>query len=100
MVPVISGHPSAVMTDEMVAAPMKDTASGEDGDRESVKSGSDVSVMDGERGDGQLVKEEERDEGTVKVHVYMAYWAAIGSCLAPLILLSLFMMQGLSASLT
>ncbi|XP_013401317.1 multidrug resistance-associated protein 7 [Lingula anatina] len=44
--------------------------------------------------DGALVQEEEKDTGIVKFHVYQAYWKAVGHCLAPLILISLFLMQG------
>ena len=44
--------------------------------------------------DGILVKEEEREEGVVKFSVYKMYWQSVGVILAPLILLSLFLMQG------
>jgi len=44
--------------------------------------------------DGELVKEEEKDVGVVAFSVYQSYWFAVGSFLAPLILLSLFLMQG------
>ena len=42
-----------------------------------------------------LVKEEEKEVGVVAVRVYWAFWLAVGNVLAPLILLSLFLMQGL-----
>ena len=45
--------------------------------------------------DGELVKEEEKDVGVVAFSVYQSYWFAVGSILAPLILLSLFLMQGM-----
>lgn len=41
-----------------------------------------------------LMMEEERAVGTVAFHVYRSYWTAIGSFLASLILLFLFLMQG------
>lgn len=44
--------------------------------------------------DEGLVKEEEKEVGVVKLHVYKSYWLAIGHCLATSILLSLFLMQG------
>ena len=50
---------------------------------------------DGEKKDsGVLVKEEEREEGVVKFSVYRMYWKSIGMVLAPLILISLLLMQG------
>ena len=44
--------------------------------------------------DGSLVKEEEREVGVVKLHVYKSYWLAVGHCLATSILLALLLMQG------
>ena len=44
--------------------------------------------------DGSLVQEEEKDTGVIKTHVYGAYWRAVGGCLATMVLLSLFFMQG------
>ena len=44
-------------------------------------------------GDGRLVNEETQDTGVVKLHVYSVYWKAVGSCLAPAVLLSLLLMQ-------
>ncbi|XP_011404304.1 PREDICTED: multidrug resistance-associated protein 7-like isoform X1 [Amphimedon queenslandica] len=43
--------------------------------------------------DGVLVKEEEMEEGVVKVGVYWSYWVSVGLVLAPAVLLSLFLMQ-------
>ena len=43
---------------------------------------------------GVLVKEEEREEGVVKFSVYQMYWKSVGMVLAPMILFSLFLMQG------
>jgi hypothetical protein len=44
--------------------------------------------------DDALVQEEEKETGVVKGHVYWTYWLAVGRCLAPLVLLSIFLMQG------
>ena len=45
--------------------------------------------------DGGIMEQEEKERGVVKLAVYSAYWKAVGSCLSPLILLSLFFMQGM-----
>ena len=41
-----------------------------------------------------LVQEEEREVGVVALKVYIAYWAAVGSILAPAIFIALLLMQG------
>ena len=41
------------------------------------------------------MKEEEKEEGVVKFSVYWVYWMSVGMILAPLVLLSLFLMQGM-----
>ena len=41
-----------------------------------------------------LVQEEEKEVGVVALSVYLAYWAAVGSLLAPAIFVALFLMQG------
>lgn len=43
---------------------------------------------------GRLVQEESKSEGAVALHVYRAYWRAMGSGLATAILISLLLMQG------
>lgn len=43
---------------------------------------------------GRLVQEESKGEGAVALHVYGAYWRAMGSGLASAILISLLLMQG------
>ncbi|ESO85415.1 hypothetical protein LOTGIDRAFT_183817 [Lottia gigantea] len=40
-----------------------------------------------------LMSEEEKEKGVVKLHVYKSYWTAVGNCLAPCILIALFLMQ-------
>ncbi|XP_029387254.1 multidrug resistance-associated protein 7 isoform X3 [Mus pahari] len=42
---------------------------------------------------GRLVQEESKSEGAVALHVYRAYWRAMGSGLATAILISLLLMQ-------
>ena len=44
--------------------------------------------------DNALVKEEEKEVGVVALSVYKSYWLAVGFVLTPMILLSLFLMQG------
>ena len=44
--------------------------------------------------DNVLVKEEEKEVGVVAFSVYKSYWLAVGTLLTPIILLSLFLMQG------
>lgn len=39
------------------------------------------------------MEEEEKEKGVVRLAVYSAYWRAVGSCLSPLVLLSLLLMQ-------
>lgn len=43
---------------------------------------------------GKLVEEEAKETGVVKLGIYQSYWKAVGKCLAPSVLLSLFFMQG------
>ncbi|XP_078671973.1 ATP-binding cassette sub-family C member 10-like [Branchiostoma floridae x Branchiostoma belcheri] len=40
-----------------------------------------------------LVQEEEREVGSVAFQVYRSYWQAVGACLAPSVLVALFLMQ-------
>ena len=46
-------------------------------------------------GSSSLMQEEEKDTGVVKLHVYKSYWIAVGRILAPMILVSLLLMQGI-----
>ncbi|VDI80258.1 ATP-binding cassette, subfamily C (CFTR/MRP), member 10 [Mytilus galloprovincialis] len=43
--------------------------------------------------DSGLVQEEEQEQGVVRLLVYKSYWFAVGTCLAPLVLIALFLMQ-------
>ena len=47
--------------------------------------------------DNVLVKEEEKEVGVVAFSVYRSYWVAVGMLLTPIILLSLFLMQGMNS---
>ncbi|GFN76447.1 multidrug resistance-associated protein 7-like [Plakobranchus ocellatus] len=40
-----------------------------------------------------LTQEEDRQTGVIKTDVYKAYWLAVGACLTPWVLVSLFFMQ-------
>ncbi|WAR19116.1 MRP7-like protein [Mya arenaria] len=42
---------------------------------------------------GTLVEEEGKETGVVKLGVYQTYWRAVGACLAPTVLMALFLMQ-------
>ena len=59
----------------------------------SIAESEDASVREAEASN-VLVKEEEKEVGVVAFSVYRSYCYAVGSLLSPLILLSLFLMQG------
>ena len=65
-----------------------------EGKKPETNKNKDSEEVEGENTDEGLVKEEEKEVGVVKLHVYKSYWLAIGHCLATSILLSLFLMQG------
>lgn len=44
--------------------------------------------------EGALGDVETMESGVVKLGVYRTYWSAVGGCLAPIVLVSLFFMQG------
>lgn len=46
------------------------------------------------QGNEGLVGEEKMETGVVRLTVYKTYWRAVGTYLGPLILISLFFMQG------
>lgn len=62
------------------------------GDLEKTKEG----LGGDENARGRLLQEESKKEGAVALHVYRAYWRAVGRGLALAILLSLLLMQGRS----
>lgn len=45
-------------------------------------------------GEGCLVMAEGRESGRLKWKVYLTYWKAVGTCLAPAIIFAVFLMQG------
>ena len=51
-------------------------------------------LTSGATGEGSLVKEEEKATGVVKLEIHKSYWRAVGACLAPSVLVALFLMQG------
>ncbi len=84
------GPPSEVLISLDIDIPEEET---DEKEKEEEVKESDFCGEFGEEG-GPLVQEEEQETGTVKLHVYKSYWNAVGACLSPLILLSLFLMQG------
>ena len=63
-------------------------------DSEQEPSTTDDLSSPGETVESSLVEEEEKETGVVKLEVYKSYWRAVGGCLAPSVLLALFLMQG------
>ncbi|XP_052106560.1 ATP-binding cassette sub-family C member 10-like isoform X1 [Mytilus californianus] len=61
-------------------------------EEESTKTGNQ-DVEETEVEDSGLVQEEEQEQGVVRLLVYKSYWFAVGTCLAPLVLIALFLMQ-------
>lgn len=66
----------------------------DEGEKNSEDKTENSEEINGGNNDEGLVKEEEKEVGVVKLHVYKSYWLAIGHCVATSILLSLFLMQG------
>ena len=63
--------------------------------KQEAKSGPGAQVEDmEEEQETSLMEEEEKETGVVKLAVYKEYWRAVGMCLSPLVLVSLFLMQG------
>lgn len=95
------GLPSEVLSDQALTSLLQEAEEpGEDSNQESAGEDSipaaDMakSISTGQAGGGSLVQEEEKDRGVVKLQVYRTYWVAVGRCLAPAVLLALFLMQG------
>ena len=90
---VHSGLPEEILRAEQImktiAEVPEEAASEGESKKESIEDKEDE-----ENVDEGLVKEEEKEVGVVKLHVYKSYWLAIGHCLATSILLSLLLMQG------
>lgn len=66
----------------------------DEGEKNTEDKNENSEEINGVNKDEGLVKEEEKEMGVVKLHVYKSYWLAIGHCVATSILLSLFLMQG------
>ena len=81
-----SGPPSEILPNVDLGAEAEEKERAEEDREEEVA---------GEETDGGIMEQEEKEKGVVKLAVYSAYWKAVGSCLSPLVLLSLFLMQGL-----
>ena len=86
------GPPRDVLQLSSVVGQISDSVSQQKGREQGDQGGGDESATQGE--EGGLVKEEEKEVGVVRLHVYAAYWLAIGHCLATSILISLLLMQG------
>lgn len=87
-----TGPPEGILHTEKI---MKSLAGNPaEGIKPETNKNKDSEEVEGENTDEGLVKEEEKEVGVVKLHVYKSYWLAIGHCLATSILLSLFLMQG------
>ena len=80
-----SGPPSEILPTVQLGAEAEGKERAEEDGEEEVA---------GEETDGGIMEQEEKEKGVVKLAVYSAYWKAVGSCLSPLVLLSLFLMQG------
>ena len=83
---MFSGLPSEVLTTN-VELRVPD-------DREQESVSEEDSSLPGAITESSLVEEEEKETGVVKLEVYKSYWRAVGGCLAPSVLIALFLMQG------
>ncbi len=70
------------------------------GEGEKEKEEEEEEELKEEEDGGELVQEEEKDTGVVKLDVYKSYWLAVGNCLSPLVLFSLLLMKGNKADNT
>ncbi|KAL4237303.1 Multidrug resistance-associated protein 7 [Mactra antiquata] len=86
---VKTGLPSEIL-DSHILKSVNYTNDDDDGNTEH---SSDKDILDLDTDAGKLVEEEEKEVGTVKLGIYQLYWRAVGKCLAPSVLLSLFLMQ-------
>lgn len=69
-------------------------------DEEETTETENQEVEETEIEDSGLVQEEEQEQGVVRLLVYKSYWFAVGTCLAPLVLIALFLMQGMVVKLS
>lgn len=89
---VHTGPPEGILHAEQIMKTVTDLP--DERENQSADKTENLEEIKGENKDEGLVKEEEKEVGVVKLHVYKSYWLAIGHCLATSILLSLFLMQG------
>ena len=82
---LLAGSPDAVLESHILQEYSSSSQESGDGEKEE-------EVVDD--GQGRLTEEEEKEAGVVRMHVYKSYWVAVGSCLAPMVLLALALMQG------
>ncbi|XP_006736736.1 multidrug resistance-associated protein 7 isoform X1 [Leptonychotes weddellii] len=94
---VRAGPPSEILP-LVQAVPKAWAEDGQEADSATVQSAGDLEkTKEGLGGEentrGRLLQEESKKEGAVALHVYRAYWRAVGRGLALAILLSLLLMQ-------
>lgn len=89
---VHTGPPEGILHTDQIMKTIMDRP--DEGQKHSEDKTENSEKINGENTDEGLVKEEEKEVGVVKLHVYRSYWLAIGHCLATSILLSLLLMQG------
>ncbi|XP_029800371.1 multidrug resistance-associated protein 7 isoform X2 [Suricata suricatta] len=95
---VQAGPPSEILP-LVQAIPKAWTEDGQESDSATAQSGQNPEKTKAcleveENSSGRLLQEESKKEGAVALHVYRAYWRAVGRGLALAILLSLLLMQG------
>ena len=81
----VAGSPDAVLESHILQEYGTSSQDATDDEAEAEVVDSDVA---------RLTQEEEKEAGVVRMHVYKSYWRAVGSCLAPIVLLALALMQG------
>jgi len=96
----VMGPPKHVLTqDEMQhCIPAEETQEQEESGPSSEEelsdtAGAEIQLVDVHSEAAGLVEEEGQESGAVRMAVYSTYWHAVGSCLAPAVLLSLLLMQ-------
>ncbi|XP_078352062.1 ATP-binding cassette sub-family C member 10-like isoform X2 [Oculina patagonica] len=87
---VHTGPPEGILHAEQIMKTITDLP--DEGEKQCADKAENLEDVEGGTDEG-LVKEEEKEVGVVKLHVYKSYWLAIGHCLATSILLSLLLMQ-------
>lgn len=78
----------------LISNHLLDTLQDEAGSLDTTLEPLDTDSSAGPSREQALVQEEEKEVGVVAFSVYLAYWAAVGTILAPAVFLALFLMQG------